>query len=182
MKKSRLSYDAWKCILSKEMSGIRINNSFFNGFIELIQINEVSEKQIWKFNGENIVVCDKGLKWVIILPQDDYYCITAMMSEDGDILLWYIDMIEEQGIDKDGVPFFYDLYLDLVVYPDGTIIVDDMDELEDALATGAISKKQFNLAIETSKKLRCGMLNNINEFIDFTQKCYREVTNSLLRQ
>ena len=40
-----------------------------------------------------------------------------------------------QGIDADGIPYFDDLYLDLVVYPGGTIIVDDMDELEEALAT-----------------------------------------------
>ena len=39
-------------------------------------------------------------------------------------------MIAKQGIDYDGVPYFDDLYLDLVVYPDGTIVVDDMDELE----------------------------------------------------
>ena len=38
-------------------------------------------------------------------------------------------MIAEQGSDADGVPYFLDLYLDLVVYPNGEIKVDDMDEL-----------------------------------------------------
>ena len=50
------------------------------------------------------------------MPQNDWYCITAMMDENGVIILWYIDMIASQGIDVDGVPYFDDLYLDLVVY------------------------------------------------------------------
>ena len=84
------------------------------------------------FNGEDMVVCDKGIKWMSILPQNDFYCITAMMNEKEEILVWYVDMIESQGTDSDDIPYFIDLYLDLVVYPDGTIMVDDMDELEEA--------------------------------------------------
>ena len=35
-----------------------------------------------------------------------------------------------------------------MVYPDGTIIVDDMDELEEALGKQEISQEQFELAIK----------------------------------
>ena len=171
MKRSRLSYDEWKCIISKDIFGKRVNSEPLNGYIGLIDIKEVSEAQIWKFNGEDIVVCDKGRKWLSILPQDDWYCITAMMDEDGNILLWYIDMIAEQGIDEDGVPYFDDLYLDLVVYPDGSIVVDDMDELEDALSKKDITQEQYNLAIETSNRLQRGMLSDISSFMEYTRKC-----------
>ena len=171
MKRSRLSYDEWKCIISKDLHGKRVNSELLNGYIGLIDIKEVSEAQIWKFNGEDIVVCDKGRKWLSILPQDDWYCITAMMDEDGNILLWYIDMIAKQGIDEDGVPYFDDLYLDLVVYPDGTIVVDDMDELEDALSKKDITQEQYDLAIETSNRLQRGMLSDISLFMEYTRKC-----------
>ena len=70
-----------------------------------------------------------------------------MMDENGKVLLWYIDMTAKQGIDVDGVPYFDDLYLDLVVYPDGTIIVDDMDELEEALSKKDITQEQFFLPL-----------------------------------
>ena len=171
MKRSKLSYNEWKCIKSKKLKGKQINSDFFKGYIGLIEIEEVSEKQIWKFNGEDITVCDNGLKWLSILPQDDFYCITAMMNADDEILLWYIDMTAAQGIDADAIPYFDDLYLDLVVYPDGTIIVDDMDELEAALATKDITQEQFNLAISTSNKLKTGLLNNIDTFIEYTLRC-----------
>lgn len=171
MKRSRLSYDEWKCIKSKKLKGKQVSADFLKGYIGLVEIEEVSEKQIWKFNGEDIIVCDNGLKWLSILPQNDFYCITAMMNANNDILLWYIDMIAEQGIDTDGVPYFDDLYLDLVVYPDGTIIVDDMDELEEALSAKDITQEQFELAISTSDKLKNGLLSNVDTFIEYTLRC-----------
>lgn len=164
LKRSRLSYDEWKCIVSKELRGKRINSEILIGYVGLIDIIEVTEPQIWKFNDEDIVVCDKGLKWLSILPQNDWYCITAMMNENSEIVLWYIDMIVGQGIDVDNVPYFDDLYLDLIVYPDGTIIVDDMDELEAALVKGSITQEQFLLAIETSISLKEEILSDIASF------------------
>mgnify|MGYP003296566621 FL=1 len=94
-----------------------------------------------------------------------------MMNADNEIMLWYIDMIAGQGIDNDGVPYFDDLYLDLVVYPDGTIKVDDMDELEDALEAKDITQEQFALAIHTGNKLKTGLLSDINSFIGYTLRC-----------
>ena len=176
MKRSRLSYDEWKCIKTKKLKGKQVNTDFFEGYIGILEIGEVSEKQIWRFNGEDIIVCDNGLKWLSILPQNDFYCITAMMNANDEILLWYIDMIAEQGIDTDCVPYFDDLYLDLVVYPNGIIKVDDMDELVDALSQKDITEDQFNLAISTSNKLKNGLLSNIDTFIDYTLKC-KEIVN-----
>ena len=172
MKRSRVSYDEWECIISKDLKGRQVDSELFRGYIGLINIREVSNPQIWKFNGDDIVVCDEGIKWLSILPKDDFYCITAMMNEQGTILVWYIDMIAGQGVDVDGVPYFDDLYLDLVVYPDGTIVVDDMDELEDALEQGDITQQYFNLAIATSKKLKMGLLADIKAFTKFTNMCY----------
>jgi len=179
LKRCRLSYDEWTCIKSKKLKGEQINTDFFEGYVGILEIDEVSQDQIWKFNGEDITVCDNGLKGVSILPRNDFYCITAMMNADDDILLWYIDMIAAQGIDADGVPYFDDLYLDLVVYPDGTIIVDDMDELEDALSKKDITQEQFELAINTSEKLKAGLLRDISKFIEYTLKC-KEMVGEIL--
>jgi Uncharacterized conserved protein len=172
MKKSRLSYDEWKCIQVKEMSGKRVDTDFFQGYIGLIHIKQVSEAQKWNFNGEDIVVCNKGIQWLSILPQNKYYCITAMIDERKEIILWYVDMIAEQGSDADGVPYFLDLYLDLVVYPNGEIKVDDMDELETALHCKDITQEQFSLAIRTAEELKRGLLKDIDSFIQYTNMCY----------
>lgn len=124
------------------------------GYVGLLSIREVREPQIWKWNGQDIVVCDKGRKWLSILPAEEHYCITAMMDETYNILVWYIDILADQGTDQDGVPYFDDLYLDLIVYPDGTVIVDDMDELEEALASGVSLGSNSILQLKPARKFR----------------------------
>ena len=175
MKRSRLSYDEWKCIISKEIIGKQVSMDFFTGYIGLIEMKEVSEVQTWKFNDTEFAVCAQGFKWISILPQDNFYCITAMMNEKNEIAVWYIDMIAAQGIDVDGIPYFDDLYLDLIVFPNGEIKVDDMDELEDALHQGDITQEQFDLAINTANDLKSGLLNDIDSFKAFTNKCFETV-------
>lgn len=178
MKRKRLSHDSWKCILSKELHIKQVNTEFFYGYIALMEVNDITCTQTWRFRGEDIVVCDKGMKWLSIMPQDDYYCITAMLDENGKVILWYIDMIAAQGVDADGVPYFDDLYLDLVIYADGTVVVDDMDELEDALASGDITNEQFELAIGTCERLKAGMAGDVEALVQFTCECYRQTTKN----
>ena len=171
MKRSRLSYDDWKGIEEKIVYEKDVKTSFFQGHIELLEIQKVTNPQIWNFNGDGIVVCDKGLKWLAILPEKDYYCITALMNERDEMLLWYIDMIAEQGVDSDGISYFDDLYLDLVVYPDGKIVVDDRDELEQALQEKDITEQQYELALQTSENLQNGLLADIEKFKEYTYQC-----------
>ena len=173
MKRSRLSYDEWSCITDKVLLGKYVHSELIDGYIGMLSINQVNRPQIWTFNGENIVVCDKGLKWLTILPKEEFYCITAMMNETNEILLWYIDMIAGQGMDHDEAPYFDDLYLDLVVYPNGQIVEDDRDELEEALAQGNISRMQFDLANTTAEGLKRGLLSDVTKLKKYTELCYR---------
>lgn len=171
LKKCRVTYDDWNCMQSKQFYGKNITTDFFEGYVGVIKIEKVSEPQIWKFNGEDTIVCDSGYQWLTILTKNDYYCITAMLNQKGEILVWYIDLIADQGFDEDGVPYYHDLYLDLIAYPDGTIIEDDMDELEEALSAKDITEEQYHLAIDTSKKLKDDILSDMEAFFTYTYRC-----------
>lgn len=59
LKRSKLSYDEWKCIVSKELRGKRIDSEILIGYVGIIDIKEVEEPQVWTFNGEDIVVALK---------------------------------------------------------------------------------------------------------------------------
>lgn len=172
MKRCGLTYDEWKCITAKDLSGRQVRTDFFTGYVGLMEIRQVTEAQKWQFHGDEFVVCDVGFKWLSILPKDDFWCITAMMNQDNDVAVWYIDMIAGQGIDAQGNPYFDDLYLDLVVYPNGEIRVDDMDELEDALRQSDITQAQFDLALHTAETLKTGLLKDVNLFKNYTKQCY----------
>lgn len=179
VKRSRLTCDEWKCITSKRFKQISVNKEFFTGIVAGLFIDEVTTPQVWKYRGKDVVVCDKDMKWVLIMPEKEHYLITAMLDKNDEVVVWYIDIIASSALDKDGVISYEDLYLDLIVYPDGNIIVDDMDELELALKKNDISKELFDLAIETSNSLKSNFLSDVKKIEELTKKCFKEVRSIL---
>lgn len=131
-------------VANLEMYDIKkqVDTSIIKGYLGLLTITSVSDKQVWKYNNKDVVVCDNGYHWLTIMPSGQFYCITVMMDDPYQMKVCYIDMIDVQGYDDDKVPYFYDLYLDLIIYPNGDIIVDDMDERQEALKTGEITELQ----------------------------------------
>lgn len=174
MKKKRLTYEDWTAITSQRYKQLNMDTDFFKGIVALKYIDEVSTPQIWEFNDKKTVVCDKGMKWLQLIPFNNNYSIAAMINKRNEIELWYIDMIAGYGIDNDGIAYFHDLYLDLVVYPDGTIKIDDMDELVEALEQKIIDHNLYKLALETSEKLQSGILNDIPQLKSLCMKCMKE--------
>lgn len=130
----------------------------FRGWLACIDVLAVSAPQVWRHAGADVVICGRGSRWLQFLPEDDFYCVTAMLDPAGEALVWYVDMIAGQGVDPDGVPWFDDLYLDLIAWPDGEVTADDRDELDAALRRGEISAAQHMLALETAERLTRGLL------------------------
>lgn len=60
MYRCRLTYDEWKCITVKERTGKVVDTPEFSGYVGILNILEVSEPQVWKYNGQDLVVCDNG--------------------------------------------------------------------------------------------------------------------------
>lgn len=176
MKRKSLSYQSWKVITRKNHRFQKIQRQEFSGYVSMIEMLEVSSPQVWDFRGEKITVCRAGYRWFSLLPSEGSYCITAMLDENGRIVLWYIDMIASQGIDEEGVPYFDDLYLDLIVRPNGEVIEDDRDELEEAFKQRDITRQQFELASRTGRALREGLLSDIDAFQRFTYQCLSYIT------
>lgn len=175
MKKKRLIYDECTVITSKRYVQMKIDNEIFKGITAMLYIDKVSMPHIWNFNGEKIVVCDSGMKWLQMLLDDGAYVITAMINMRNEIELWYIDMIASHGIDEDDIIYFYDLYLDLIVYPEGTIKVDDMDELIEAFEKNIITKDLYELALKTSESLQDGILKDISQLEKLSLSCINEL-------
>lgn len=175
MKRKRLDRDIWTRITAKRYIQKQIKNDAFEGIVSVLYIDDVSIPSRWKLPEEEITICDKGMKWLQILPADEHYLITAMMDCEGKILLWYIDIIAGQGLDRDGIPFYDDLYLDLVVRPNRAIMIDDMDELEEALKEKDITEELFQLALDTKEKLEKGILKDVPAFQNFCLELLAEV-------
>lgn len=174
MKRKSLSYASWTCILSKDLTVRRVTEPF-EGHVALLRIHEVTEPQVWSWRGEPLTVCDRGMAWLSMLPARGGLCVTAQLNKDQSVALWYIDMIAGQGIDEQGVPWFDDLYLDLIVHPDGSIHVDDRDELDEALRQGEITQAQHQQALSTCAMLQKGLEGGVEALQALTAQCLAAV-------
>ncbi|MBD7912199.1 DUF402 domain-containing protein [Clostridium cibarium] len=175
IKKDKFTCDLWNVITEKRYKQEKIVSDDFIGYVSLINLDNVSTPQIWEVKGEKIIVCDNGMKWLRILPEGENYTIMAIINEKDEIVIWYIDIIKDYGIDEDGIVYVNDLFLDLIVNKKGNVKIDDMDELEIALNQEVISLELYNCALETSEKIKNDILLDINRFNEYCTKLLKKV-------
>ncbi len=93
------------------------------------------ETLCWYFEkAGSVPVCGKDMIWLTIIPENASRSISAFFLPERRVSAWYVDVVETTGIDEDGVVYFVDKYLDVMLTPQGDVIVDDRDELDAAYA------------------------------------------------
>ena len=156
-----------KDILKSEFKAKHIEDDDFNGDITLVNIKEV--ENVWKVDTENRCILDKDYNWFAMYPKDENYAITAAYDDKYNIIEWYFDVCKQNGI-EDGVPYEDDLYLDVVIVPDGRINILDEDELLDAEKDGIITRQDVDLAYKVKEKIIEKYGHNIDELKRYTDK------------
>lgn len=161
-----------KYIRKKDFNMKYIENKNFNGIITFIDIKEILDT-VSVTRPDNTTECliDIGYKWIGIYPKNTKYCITVMYDKNWNLLQWYFDINADIYKTNDGIPYTNDLYLDIVLQPNGNYYLIDEDELEEAFINNMISKEEYNMAYVTSKEI-CNMLDiKFNELLNFTNYC-----------
>ena len=77
--------------------------------------------------GVSAYFIDKGIK------------VSKVFDNAGQMVYWYCDIIETHYDEKENIYTFNDLLIDVIVYPDGQVVVLDMDEFADAMEQGILS-------------------------------------------
>lgn len=142
----------WKRVLKREYQQIYYQDEIFKGYITLLNIKEVSEPLIVKNGGKEVCIVNNGFSWLQHFPIGKNYSVTTMFDTQGKIVQWYIDICYEIGCENN-IPWMDDLYLDIVVFPTGEIILLDEEELDEALANGVIKKSMYDMAWKEANEL-----------------------------
>lgn len=174
IKHVRLTFDEWNKTVSKKEVHLFENEEMYGALIDII---EVKKPQVWFCFDKMITVADNGYKWLVVLPKEDNYAITMYMDKNDVPLLWYIDLIDGIGVDMDGVPFYNDMFLDLIVSDNGQVVEDDRDEFEKAYFDGIINNKQYQKVISVSEQLKHKISENqvwISEYCRNIVEIYRD--------
>lgn len=101
--------------------------------------------------------------WNTLKPRSDFasgisayyrkegFKISRHYGADGSFSRWYCDIILESK--EDNKLIFSDLLIDVVIFPDGTVRVVDLDEAADALEQGLITANMLAQALRSTNQL-----------------------------
>jgi uncharacterized protein len=153
MKRRFVDRSGWDRILQRQDRLFRCDLEHFQGWGSELKMLRVHEPLFVQNLGASLCIVDDGFTWRHFVPDGLNHVITEMRDSGGAIIQWYIDIVFDHRFDAEDRLYFDDLYLDLVVSPDGHLEVKDADELEEAFRLNAITQAQFDLAWLEMKRL-----------------------------
>jgi hypothetical protein len=136
----------WERVLARRFVARRIDTQEYRGYVTLLSIDKVSEPLWVSFEGQKVCIVDCGYRWVQHFPDNAHYALLAAFDECGELVQWYIDIVGGVRVDERGVPWYEDLYLDIVISPQGGTLLLDVAELDEALRQGAVTPGQYDMA------------------------------------
>ena len=110
-----------------------------------------------------------------VISKNDNYALRIFFDDKKQVVEYYFDVIKSCGIDPESkIPYFYDLYLDVTLLPNGKIRVLDEDELQEALDKKDITKEEYDLAYKVKDKIIEEINNGTNKLLNMDYKKYLE--------
>lgn len=79
--------------------------------------------------------------------------VSKFYDHDGNLISWYCDIIKHSFDSETNSYVFTDLLVDVIVYPDGSVRVVDLDELADAARDQLLTADDMQLALRRTDKL-----------------------------
>lgn len=148
---------------------IKLEENFFKGYVCNIKIQGVTKPLIVNNGISEVCLINNNYEWFEIYPDGGHYALTIMFDDKKNLIEWYFDVAKQTGLEN-GVPYEDDLYLDMVVTPNGQKLVLDEDELIEAFNKGEVSQEDVDLAYSTLKELEEKYVNNFQGLVNFTNK------------
>ncbi|GFP75549.1 hypothetical protein bsdtw1_01633 [Clostridium fungisolvens] len=164
----------WTRVLKRKFTTRYFKNADFEGYASVTSIQKVSKPLIKNILGKDYCLADDGYIWLEIMPFKGNYCMTTMYDQNKEIVQWYFDITRKKGLTEEGIPFFEDLFLDVVVLPDSNVLLLDEMELKDALDKGEITEQEFNMAYTEAKEIMKNIAVDVNKLSDFSNKYLKE--------
>ena len=126
-----------------------------------------------------ILITHTGCSWLQLAAEGERFWATVMYDASGQYMETYFDIASSVCARTDGEAWFDDLLLDYVLYPDGSMVEIDRDELEQALASGGISKEEYQTAISGAERLKSIICGNETAFFEVCARLRAELMEKM---
>lgn len=147
-----------------------------NCYFTVKEINAIDENHEIIRNSPLGKKVDKNFKMLEYTPIDKDYNVRAFVNDKNEIFEYYLDVTDGMEL-RDGVPYYNDLFLDVIYYNDKEIMkkvydgdkalrLIDQQELQEALDENLITKEQYQKAYNVANQLMSEIQNGTNVFIN----------------
>ncbi|MBQ6494629.1 MAG: DUF402 domain-containing protein [Bacilli bacterium] len=140
-------------------------------FITIKKYKKVSNPFIIKNEKKQIKYIDNNYYILELTPLEENYNIRFYFNKKKELIDYYIDITLENGVEYK-IPYYIDLYLDIIHYPNNKVKFCDENELKEALDKKIISKKDYEMAYKVGNKLLKEIENNTNKYLNKDIKTY----------
>ena len=140
------------------------NTTHFVGDVYLKKYIHIKKKHLL-YNG--VCIQDDNYKWLQFYQYNKRVCLTTIYDNNNNIVEWYFDIAKEIG-KENGMPYQDDMYLDVVLKPNGEVVLLDEDEFEEAFERKEFTKEEYDKAYKTAYALMDILKNKQNEMKEFT--------------
>src|SRR4051794_9419827 len=130
MKRRRSDRSEWRRIVERRFHVAYLDTPEFTGYLTLLVMKKVSAPFWVRVGDSTCCVADTGFAWLQHFPAGSHHTLTTMFDAGGNVVQWYVDICAQHGVDDRGIPWFDDLYLDIVMSPSGAIQLLDVEELD----------------------------------------------------
>lgn len=146
-----------------------------NCYFTVKEINAIDENFHVIVKYPELKKLDKNFKVLEYTPLDKKYNVRAYVNDKDEIFEYYIDVIDGMEI-RDGVPYYNDLFLDIIYYKNKEIMkkslqkeeiqIIDQEDLQEALDMNIITKEQYKKAHNVANQVVYEIKTGINVFVN----------------
>lgn len=151
----------------------RVDKEIFKGYLCNIKLQNIKNPLIVNNGVADVCIKDNNYEWFELYPDNGNYALTIMFDDKDNLIEWYFDIAKEIGLENN-IPYEDDLYLDMVVLPNGMRLVLDEEELLTAFRNGDIKREDVELANKTLKFLEENYVKDFQRLTDLTEFVCRE--------
>lgn len=161
-----------------------LSNKMDNKNIRLYRKRFIPDELVY-LKDDKIIAANEHMiitRWKALKPRPDFSCgvscyllddgikISRFIDSDGRLLYWYCDIIDWSFSQADNSYIFFDLLIDVIIYPDGRVKVVDIGEVAEALEESKISVEQAKMALLRTdwllKKIYAGEFGKLSSAIE----------------
>ncbi|MBQ8599666.1 MAG: DUF402 domain-containing protein [Oscillospiraceae bacterium] len=175
MKRKELGRYDWRNVLKRRDAHCRWNKNGQQGEAALIHIIKAAKRGLGQFRGEPVVIYEDDYHWLQIAMEDCHWWLTVMVDGHGQITQYYFDITLENHLLGSRDSWFWDLYLDVVLMPDGRMDLLDADELDEALRQGDITAEQHVLAHQWAQELMSDLPKRLPRLKEFCEGLFAQL-------